>query len=241
VAFFIATRPDFMADSFESVRMFILVVANGKLAELEWLRPILKNAEVIIAADGGARHVMNLGREPDVVVGDMDSLSPADFDQLRANGVKMLAHSPEKDETDLELALRYAIEEFDGDIFIAGALGGRLDQTLGNILLLAQDHLSGRRVEIREAHQRAWLVKGTTQIHGAAGDVVSLIALGGDVNVAETAGLKWPLCDEQLGFGPSRGISNVMTGDVAEVRLNSGQLLCVHIDGKWLDTRSDSS
>ena len=78
-------------------------------------------------------------------------------------------------------------------------------------------------------NERAWLVNKSTEIHGASGDTVSLIPLGGAVQIEATTGLAWPLADETLAFGPARGVSNVMTGAVAEVVVaGNGHLLCIH-------------
>lgn len=215
--------------------MFVLVFANGKLTTFDWLKPYLNDARIIIAADGGVRHILEAGYKPDVVIGDMDSLSEEDNDQLKFSGLQILSHPVDKDETDLELALTYAFENFDEDILVMGALGGRLDQTLANILLLADSRFSGRRIEIREPNQRAWLVEKSTRIQAKIGDLVSLIPVGGDVHIANTTGLKWPLYDERLIFGGSRGISNVLTDEVAEVTLKSGRLICVLTDGQRID------
>jgi thiamine pyrophosphokinase len=107
-------------------------------------------------------------------------------------------------------------------------MGGRLDQTLANILLLAHPALNGRCVRLVEERETAWLVDRETTIDGAPGDTVSLIPLDGTVHVAETVGLRWPLRDDHLDFGPARGVSNEMTADSASVRLSSGRLLCIH-------------
>lgn len=209
--------------------MNVLIFANGVISDPTWVTPHLETAAVVIAADGGTRHLMALGWPPDVVIGDMDSLSVEAEAMIRAAGAETLHYPRSKDETDLELALLYAIDRFPGhDILVLGAMGGRLDQTLANILLLAHPALDGRCVRLIEGRETAWLVDHETTIDGAPGDVVSLIPLDGPVHVAETGGLRWPLRDEHLEFGPARGVSNEMTADSAYVRLNSGRLLCIH-------------
>ncbi len=98
-------------------------------------------------------------------------------------------------------------------------------------MLLTHDKLAGRRVDIREPGQRAWLVRSETVIEGTVGDMVSLVPLGGDVKIRATVGLHWPLVNEVLRVGPSRGISNIMTESEASVSVESGLLLCIHQDG----------
>jgi thiamine pyrophosphokinase len=211
--------------------MAVLVFANGIIEDVEWIRPyLLPSPTAIIAADGGVRHLRALDCPPDVIVGDMDSLPDGIRPWLSAAGTEFVEHPPAKDETDLELALLLAAERFDDEILLFGALGGRLDQMLANIILLTNPPLDERHIVLVTENERAWLVNKSTEIHGAAGDTVSLIPLGGDVPMEATTGLQWPLIDETLAFGPARGVSNVMTGTVAEVVVGegNGRLLCIH-------------
>lgn len=215
-----------------SKRDFILVFANGIIEELSWVEPYLAQARHVVAADGGIRHPLALGHLPDVLIGDLDSLPEGVTDALVNWDIEVVRYSPAKDETDLELALLYAARRFpNDDLFVLGGFGGRMDHTLANILLLAYPLLNGHRVYLVEERQRAWLIVDETIISGHPGDTVSLIPLGGDVNVSETTGLRWPLIDEVLAFGPARGNSNEMTGERATVRLAGGRLLCVHTTG----------
>jgi thiamine pyrophosphokinase len=217
--------------------MTVLVFANGELDEAEWIRPRLEAADAVIAADGGLRHVLALDRWPDVLIGDMDSLPPGAGDGLAAESVEIITFSHDKNETDLELALMHAAKHYSGPIEIYGAVGGRLDQTMANISLLAHPALEGREVRLMEPREALWLVTDIATITGAVGDTVSLIPMQGDVVVHATAGLRWPLQDETLKFGRARGVSNELVSQVATVEVASGQLLCVHTT----QLRSDSA
>jgi thiamine pyrophosphokinase len=208
--------------------MAVLIFANGEIADPDWIKPYLEEATTVIAANGGLRHLLTLGRRPDVVIGDLDSLPPDARLFLVNGGTKFVSRPADKDETDLELALLYAIERFSEPIFLLGALGGRLDQSIGNILLLAHPRWRERPIRLVEQRECAWLVTAETTIEGTAGDLVSLIPLGGDVEVVATNGLRWPLQNETLHFGRGRGISNQLTAAVATVRVQRGLLLCVH-------------
>ncbi|MDJ0753179.1 MAG: thiamine diphosphokinase [Ardenticatenaceae bacterium] len=216
--------------------MPILLFANGDIENTAWLAKHLQSATAVIAVDGGARHLETYEKDPDVLIGDLDSLDPKTVQQLQARGTKIIQYPQAKDETDLELALLYAVNQSmwkDQPLFIFGVLGGRLDQTLANILLLAHPRLKDRHVRILEQHQQAWLVSDSTQIHGQIGDMVSLVPLGGSVEIERTMGLEWPLIKERLSFGPARGVSNRLTRSTATVKINSGQLLCIHTDRSW--------
>ena len=212
---------------FEGGAMSVLIFANGEMPNVAWTRPFLHQAALIIAADGGSKHLYRLRSRPDVVIGDMDSASPEIVSWLQALDVPMIKHDPVKDETDLELALLYAREHSE-EIFLFGTLGGRMDQMLANVLLLAHPALSGASVQIVEEFERAWLIEGRSQFSGEPGDTVSLIPLDRDVIVKETVGLRWQLTNSVLAYGMARGVSNEMTAVSAVVEVASGKLLCIH-------------
>ena len=131
------------------------------------------------------------------------------------------------------MALLHAIFHYEDDIQIFGALGGRLDQTLANIMLLAHPALAGRRVELVTEYQRAWLLSEYTEIRGHVGDRISLIPVGGDALVTETTGLRWPLSNEVLSVGPAIGVSNEMIAPEVTITVASGTLLCIHTRHEW--------
>jgi thiamine pyrophosphokinase len=213
--------------------MTVLIFANGDIPEVEWIRPYLSASSFVIAADGGSRHLLRLDSPPDVLIGDLDSL-PSEAQAWRnINGTEVIIYPHDKNETDLELALLYAAHHFKDDIKIFGALGGRLDQTLANIMLLAHPALADRRVELVTEFQRAWLVTEYAEVEGQVGDLISLVPIGGDVLVAETMGLRWPLTNEVLAVGPARGVSNEMTAALAAITITYGTLLCIHTGREW--------
>ncbi|MBP7999137.1 MAG: thiamine diphosphokinase [Chloroflexi bacterium] len=210
--------------------MTVLIFANGECDLGGWLRPHLETATVLLAADGGTYHLLKLGLRPHLVMGDLDSLDPATLADLAQTGVDIRPHPRDKDETDLELLLLYAAATYPQlPIRIVGGFGGRLDQTLANILLLAHPQLRGRDIQLMDNSHRAWLIHDQTTIQGEIGDTVSFIPLGGHVHIQQTTGLKWSLQAEWLHFGPARGISNVLTHPVATIQISAGVLLCIHI------------
>jgi thiamine pyrophosphokinase len=185
--------------------------------------------DLVIAADGGARHAAALGRRIDRWVGDGDSITPADLQRLVADGVRIDRSPVDKDETDAELAVLAAIEADAARITILGALGGtRLDHELGNVWLLAHPGLAGRAVSLLGAGSRIRLAApGLTDLAGAVGDLVSLLPFGGDAGGITTSGLRYPLRDEPLLNGPSRGLSNVREAADARLTHRTGRLLIV--------------
>ncbi len=207
--------------------MRAIIFANGEFNSARSARDLLRPDDLIIAADGGTRHALAAGVTPQVVIGDLDSLSTDDLAQVEAAGARIIRFSPRKDETDLELALLHAAREGANEIIVLAALGGRLDQTIANVLLLSLPELKELNARIVEEAQSAFLIQGEAIIKGQSGDTVSLIPLGGDAVDVTAEGLEWPLQKETLHFGPARGVSNVLTAEQARVRVRQGLLLCV--------------
>jgi thiamine pyrophosphokinase len=206
----------------------IIIFANGELPDLTKARSLLRLGDVILCADGGTRHVLALGVRPDLIIGDLDSADPQAIRKFREEGVDVDAHPRDKNETDLELAINRAIEWDPQEIVIVAALGGRLDQTLANITLLTDSRLSIFDVQLDDGVEEIQLCRDRVEVHGRAGDLVSLIPWQGAVTGIQTEGLKWPLQRETLYPDKTRGISNEMVGEAASVSMESGLLLIVH-------------
>ena len=205
----------------------IIIFANGELPDKEKARALLHDGDFIIAADGGTRHVLELGKIPDVIVGDLDSL-PTNFEVSKFEN-EVILYPKDKNETDLELAIQYALTLNPKEIIIIAALGGRLDQTLGNIALISDPFLPHpSRVRLDDGIEEIFFCHDACEISGTSSDLVSLLPWQGEVTGIVTTGLKWTLQNETLYPHKTRGISNEMTGEVATVQIKSGLLLIVH-------------
>jgi len=215
-----------------------LVVADGDV-DTTLLATLARPAgrpPLLIAADGGASHVLAAGLLPDVVVGDFDSLSGSDRSRLESLGVELRVASADKDESDMELCLLTALEAGAASITLLGALGvARPEHSLANLLLLADPRLDGKQVVIAGRGSRIWRIgtadgPGSASISGQPGDFVSLFPLDGEVSGVSSDGLRFVLTDEALPLGPSRGLSNELLGATASVTSRRGRLLLVHTE-----------
>jgi len=207
-----------------------LVIANGDLAEPDIVRQRLASLAPrwVIAADGGSQHAETLGLHVDVLIGDLDSIEPAQAERLRADGAQIIAHPPGKDETDLELALLHARALGATELVVLGAVGDRLDMTLANVMLLLHPALRRAQVALWHGRQTAFVLHPPGgEIPARAGDGVSLIPLGGDAAAVRTEGLAFPLVGERLHLAAARGVSNVVTSEPARVSFKEGTLLVV--------------
>lgn len=202
--------------------MHILIVANG------WLNPpsSLPAFDLILAADGGARHCLSIGLKPDIVIGDLDSLDEPVLAELRAAGAQILQYPARKDFTDLELALQQAAQLGATAVTLLAALGERWDQTCANILLCAAQ--TAMSISILDGEQVLHFLHGgeSLAIHAAAGATVSLVSLSATSQGITTQNLEYPLHDEALVFGSTRGVSNVLLQSPAVITLQQGLLVC---------------
>ncbi len=207
--------------------MRIVIFANGLM---ENHAVAVQPGDVIVAADGGTRHTLAAGLTPAHVIGDLDSVPAEVRAHLETAGTVFHVHPPTKDETDLELALLWAAAQGADEIVVLGALGGRPDQALANLLLLALPALEGHAVLVRDGDWEIRLLRGgeTLRLRGHHGDTLSLLPLGGDAEGVTTRGLAYSLHDETLHCGPARGVSNVFAGEEAFVQVTSGWLWCFH-------------
>jgi len=205
-----------------------VVVADAPVGDLQSFHQLLHETDVIIAADGGARHVLALNLLPQLAVGDFDSLEPELLQRLETANVHIQRHPTHKNETDLELALLAAIHNGATQIFVLAALGGRPDQHLANLQLLTHPALAPADVRLLQDEWEVFVIRDQMRIVGTPGDTVSLLPMTDEVQGIVTEGLYYPLQHETLRLGPARGVSNVLIAHEAEVRVAAGLLLCMH-------------
>ena len=211
--------------------MRIIIFANGELPDLEKARALLRDDDFVIAADGGTRHALALGLTPQVVIGDLDSISKEERGKIDAAGVEVIKFPADKNETDLELAIDHAMSLHPDQILILAALGGRMDQTLANIVLLSNLQLAACNIKLTDGVEEIFFCRDQAKVEGRSGDIVSLLPWQGEVRGVFTENLKWHLHHETLYPDKTRGISNEMTADTASVSIKSGLLLIAHIIG----------
>ena len=217
----------------EGFSLNTVIVANGDIKDRQSARERLQEADLVVAANGGTLHCLELNIQPDIVVGDLDSLEADTLQQLKDSHTEVIEHPSRKDATDLELALELAVERGGTRLAILGAVGGRWDQTLANFHLVSSSRWQEQRLEVVDGPQSVYPIHPGSEfeLHGETGDLVSLIPFGGDAAGVHSHGLEYALSDETLIHGKSRGISNVLMASPARIWLHSGTLLCLIIHG----------
>lgn len=207
-----------------------MIVAHGEVDASD--RDEAANADIVIAADGGAIALERWGIMPTLVIGDLDSLGRDEAKSLTTRGAKVLPYPAAKDESDTELAMRTALSSGADEVVLLGLFGGeRLDHELANVMLVADPaYRDVMLCAVRGATRiRALHAPGELTLSGAAGDVVTLLPVAGDAGGVRTRGLRYSLDGDTLRFGRSRGLSNVIATTPASVSLESGALLIIEI------------
>lgn len=199
--------------------MKALVVAGGNVPP-GLLREELARSDLVVCADGGARHLEGTGRLPDLLVGDMDSIAPEQLRRLEAACVEVIRAKQEKDETDAQLAVDEAIRRGASEIVFLGALGGRIDHALGNLMLMVCAAEKGVKAVIRDDSCEVFAATGSVEITGRAGETVSLLPAGSGVSVRYLDGFKYGTKEPlPLPIDSPIGVSNVLTAEKAHAEI----------------------
>lgn len=206
--------------------MIVFVTAGGELVSADAIGD-LPDPDLVIAADSGADLAEHLGLRVDLLIGDLDSISPAAHERAKASGTEIRAYPSAKDATDLELALDAAIEARATEIVVIGGAGGRLDHHLANFGLLGSRKYAVADITWTTGVERTYIVRGTRHVPTSPGQTVSVIPLGGTARGVHLRGLRWPLAGAKLRAGTTRGLSNEATGTEAAITVSEGTLMVV--------------
>jgi thiamine pyrophosphokinase len=185
------------------------------------------NCDLLMAADGGAKHLAGLGLRPRIIIGDMDSNTTDIWNG--DNSIVQIPYSPNEDKSEVELAVEYALKQGYQEILLIAAVGGCLVHTLGNVALVASNP---GRIAILDGASTLVAVDRSEKciLHGQVGTRVSLIPYGSGPFTVRTKGLKYSLGDESL-HSATHGLSNELSLTEACVCVSNGILL-VHIENE---------
>lgn len=203
-----------------------LIIAGGNPVKAS-LAARLDTADWVVAADSGLDQANRLGIRPDLVIGDMDSVSPEALANAAAAGIRIEHHPEDKDTTDLELAIDAAAKKGFDQATIIGGTGGRMAHTMANAMLLLRE--GDIQLDWLTSRARMTALRtGETGTYAATdGPLLSVLAVGRPATCV-SAGLRWPLDGAPLPAGSTRGVSNEITGISATVHITDGQALIIH-------------
>ncbi|KXS50098.1 thiamine diphosphokinase [Halanaerobium congolense] len=189
----------------------------------------IKNYQIdkIIAVDGGANNIRELEVLPDLILGDLDSITKQNKDYYSRKNIDLLKYPVEKDQTDSEIAVDYCLEYGINKIYLFAALGGRIDQQLANLNLL--EYIDEINLEAKIISQKIEiaLIKNNHQFEHKKGYRLSLIPQSKKVEGVTIKGCKYNLKNQDIKRSKSRGISNLIEEEKAEVIIENGVLFYV--------------
>ncbi|WP_442601894.1 thiamine diphosphokinase [Paenibacillus sp. KN14-4R] len=204
----------------------IVIVSGGQLGP--WVLRQIHSDDILVGADRGAWFLIQNGLQPDLSLGDFDSVTVDELEQIRQNSKQFMDCDPiDKDYTDTELALRWALEQQPQSIAMLGTLGSRLDHSLANIHLLYPALASGISCVMIDAHNEIRLIREQTLITKGPYTHISLLPLSMEVTGITLTGFQYPLNNATLQIGQSLGISNVLLEQTGIIDIKSGHLLVI--------------
>ena len=206
--------------------MKAVIISNGNFEGVD-IHTFSNRANMTICADGGAKHIINSGVVPDVIVGDMDSIDKNILKAYEDMHIEICMHPVKKDKTDTELAVDYAISHGATDITLLGATGTRLDHTLANIMLLYKLLKRNIIAKIIDSHNEISIIDKSGQIEKGIYQYVSIIPLTTNENKVTLKGFEYETYEEHFKLGSSYGVSNRLVNDNGEVYIEDGLFIVI--------------
>ena len=204
----------------------VIIFTGGSLEESDIKE--IQPGDTVIGADYGAWFLVQHGITPDLSAGDFDSVTEEQLRKIQQSSKQFVSCDPiNKNLSDTELALEYAIKMEPGEIIILGAIGTRLDHTLSNIQILSKVLKRGITCSIRNRHNR---ISVTDSVHVVSRNdfpYVSLIPLSNEVTGITLEGFMYTLHDAVLSIGESLGISNRLLHETGTITIKEGLLLVI--------------
>lgn len=202
-----------------------LLIAAGNPPDKELLKEMASKADMVVCADGGLKYTLDSGVEPDIVMGDFDSLPEEYLGKINPE-VEVKKFSPEKDFTDMEIALKKMCDRGCTDITILGAIGTRMDHVLGNFFTLIEVHKNGATGRILDSHNEVeYLTLGETKVNKAGFKYISILPI--EETMFSTKGFKYEVKALTIKPGTTIGISNELVEEEGEIEIHKGSCFVI--------------
>jgi thiamine pyrophosphokinase len=198
----------------------VALVANGVIHDYDFISSLIRNYDRCLAVDGGLFHCREMNIMPDLIIGDLDSLTPEILNLYPKIPIeKFPSH---KDKSDMELAIDAANLVNVTKIGLFGALENRTDHSLANLCLMCR---LPKKIVIETEKETLFTLEGKKQVPCKPGQIVSLMPIGSSAKGVTTKGLKWELKDAVLNQD-FFSLSNVCLDSHFEISIEQGNLVC---------------
>lgn len=216
--------------------MKALLIAGGTI-EVSWAADFIKmhNYDKIIAVDGGLSAANLIGICPDIIVGDLDTVSMELVSLYEQKGISVEKLNPIKDETDTHYAIKKLISMGVTDIDIIGGMGGRMDHTMQNVYMLKLAYESGVHAVMYDRVNKISVIKGKNKLKRDElyGRYISFIQLEEPARDVTMTGFVYEV--EHFDFDTAKeyrmGVSNEFKDDTATIEIGSGMFVMIEIGG----------
>lgn len=205
--------------------MKALIVANGTINNIHLLKECEKEYDFILAADGGTNHCIKAGILPDLIIGDLDSISNNTLKVSKEKDIKIEKFPVKKDSTDTDLSIDYLIDKGYKEITLIGVTGSRMDHTLGNILLLNKLNDSGVKGKIIDDNNIIYLVDDELELSRELDLYVSIIPLTNNGINVSLEGFEYELEFRNVEYASTFCISNKIIEERARITVHEGKAL----------------
>ena len=202
-----------------------LVISSGTIKDYDRLNIAIKENDFIICADGGMNHIMEVGKSPDLVIGDLDSINQNSLNYIEENKIPIQKFPTIKDDTDTGIALEYLIQKGFKEITLMGVTGTRQDHTIANIFLL--DYIHGKNIKgkIIDDNNIIYLVEDYLRLEYMNNSFVSVIPITETGIEVSLSGFFYNLDNIKIKFGSTYGISNKVIEEYGEIKIHNGKAL----------------
>ncbi|MGB4437982.1 MAG: thiamine diphosphokinase [Sedimentibacter sp.] len=205
--------------------MTTLIIGNGNDASKSYIENL--NIDYVICADGGLEKAANLGVVPNVILGDFDSVDPDVLGEYQSMNIETKKFPTEKDYTDMELSIEFAVENGFKNIVLIGATGSRLDHSMANIMLLEKYFNLGVNIEIIDNNNKIQIISDNTDLYldHKENYFVSIVPITDLISGLTLEGFKFPLDDVIVKRGSTLCVSNEIIKNKGRVLLKKGTAL----------------
>lgn len=207
---------------------YAVIVVNGSIEDEVFHKKIIDKSDIILACDGGANILYDLGYMADFLVGDMDSVEQSILSKYKENRKDIIYLPVEKDITDSEKGLSILKEKGYKNVVMLGALGDRVDHFLANLDLFYFADKNNLNLKIITRKSTIFLIKtGKTVIDSKIGSTVSFNTISGNCYGISLTGFKYRLDNDDMLQGSFHMTSNIVTENNPVIEIKKGSLLCV--------------
>lgn len=202
-----------------------LIISSGTINDYNLLNSLIEENDYIVCADGGLDHILKIGQIPNLLLGDLDSISDFGIQFIKNNNIPVEKFPSVKNNTDTELAIMYLRNMGVDDITLIGGTGSRLDHSLANIFLLKKFNEKGRKLRILDDNNIINYVVDSIEIKKNQDRFVSIIPLNDSGLIVSLKGFEYPLDHEYIDFASTLGISNRIVEEIGIIKIHEGEAL----------------